>query len=498
MDSPPGHITEMETFLPQDGTRRESNKYKVAIVPTKIRDEAVQLNHLDNKDFWDPFKERKLAHPVTDGETLTHLLKASLGTGILSMPYAFKKAGLTGGIFLTILVAVICTHCSYVLVQCGHVLYRRTRVTSMSFADIGEVAFAKGPTWARKYAKFARISILVCLFLAYFGTCSVYTVIIAKNFEAVISTKMGADSPDIRVYISACLIPLVLLSWVPNLKYLAPFSFIANILMGTGLGITFYYIIMFGLNAPSKMPQLASFHDMPEFFSITIFAIEAIGVVMPLENNMQTPNHFVGLCGVLNQGMGGVTMVYILLGFLGYLKYGEFTKDNITLNLPSGELFPQIANIAIGVAVFCTFGLQFFVCLEIVWNGVKDHFSKQQKIMEYIVRSVLVVSAVGIAVAVPQIGPFVGLIGAFCFSLLGLILPVVIEFITYWDVGFGTGNWKVWKNILVLIFGVFALYFGTETSIKQILEAYSPAPLSVTLNNTLSLNTSTVTAASVQ
>jgi hypothetical protein len=45
---------------------------------------------------------------------------------------------------------------SFFQVQCGHVLYRRTKVTSMSFADIGEVAFAKGPAWGRRYARFAR------------------------------------------------------------------------------------------------------------------------------------------------------------------------------------------------------------------------------------------------------------------------------------------------------------------------------------------------------
>lgn len=50
-------------------------------------------------------------------DTLTHLLKASLGTGILAMPKAFKSAGIVSGVFFTILVAVVCTHCSYVLVS---------------------------------------------------------------------------------------------------------------------------------------------------------------------------------------------------------------------------------------------------------------------------------------------------------------------------------------------------------------------------------------------
>lgn len=60
--------------------------------------------------------------------------------------------------------------------------------------------------------------------------------------------------------------------------------------------------------------------------------------VMPLENSMKTPQHFIGICGVLNQGMGGVTLVYIMLGFLGYLKYGDITKGSITLNLPTEEM----------------------------------------------------------------------------------------------------------------------------------------------------------------
>lgn len=66
--------------------------------------------------------------------------------------------------------------------------------------------------------------------------------------------------------------------------------------------------------------------------------MEAIGVVMPLENQMKTPQSFVGICGVLNQGMSGVTLIYMLLGFLGYLRYGAETQGSITLNLPIEEM----------------------------------------------------------------------------------------------------------------------------------------------------------------
>ena len=64
-----------------------------------------------------------------------------------------------------------------------------------------------------------------------------------------------------------------------------------------------------------------------------------VGVVMPLENSMKTPQHFVGICGVLNKGMSGVTLIYILLGFLGYVRYGDSTLGSITLNLPIEEMY---------------------------------------------------------------------------------------------------------------------------------------------------------------
>lgn len=48
---------------------------------------------------------------------------------------------------------------------------------------------------------------------------------------------------EIRIFIIALLIPLIVMAWVRNLKYLAPVSMVANVFMGIGLGITFYYLV---------------------------------------------------------------------------------------------------------------------------------------------------------------------------------------------------------------------------------------------------------------
>ncbi|XP_023165259.1 proton-coupled amino acid transporter-like protein pathetic [Drosophila hydei] len=450
---------EMEQFLPGDGT----NKYKIQ--PRKSDAEQA----LANNDF-DPFTMRENEHPTTDNETLTHLLKASLGTGILGMPFAFMYSGLVMGIIATIFTAFICTHCSYVLVKCGHKLYYKTRRTKMTFAEIAEAAFQKGPKSLRGFAPVAKFSILFGLFLTYFGTCSVYTVIVAKNFEQVLVHWLGRDIEP-RVIICIMLVPLILIAWVPNLKYLAPVSMVANVFMGLGLGITFYYLVQD--LPPIEERSLFTLSTLPAFFSITIFAMEAIGVVMPLENNMKTPKNFLGICGVLSQGMSGVTLIYMLLGFLGYLRYGNETGESITLNLPIEEWPAQAVKVLIALAVYCTFGLQFFVCLEIVWDAIKERCTKRPIFVNYVLRTVLVTAAVVLAISVPTIAPFMGLIGAFCFSILGLIFPVIIELVVHWDSGFGPGNWILWKNIIIMLCGVGALIFGSLSAIQDIMKVYS-------------------------
>lgn len=49
--------------------------------------------------------------------SLAHLLKSSLGTGILAMPMAFKNSGLLFGAIGTLVVGFLCTHAVHILVS---------------------------------------------------------------------------------------------------------------------------------------------------------------------------------------------------------------------------------------------------------------------------------------------------------------------------------------------------------------------------------------------
>ncbi|XP_065213445.1 proton-coupled amino acid transporter-like protein pathetic isoform X2 [Planococcus citri] len=456
----------------------EETVHKICVAPAKKEMETI---HLDGSTKpYDPFDERRLKNPTTDMETMTHLLKASLGSGILSMPYAFKCAGLSMGLLATVLTAFICTYCSYILVKCAHSLYFRVKIHTMSYADVAEVAFANGPAAVRPYSKFSRVMVMIALFVSYFGAVSCYTVIAGENFQEVIEhyTKVNIN---IRYYIASVLPILLPLAFIPNLKALVPFSFAANVLIVLGLGITVYFLI-FGTAQEVAIRYLPEkWADLSFTFSITVFAMEAIGLMMPLENNMKNPTHFTGICGVLNRGMTVVSLIYIIIGVIGYLKFGDRVAANITKNLPIEHIVAQVAKVSIGVSVLLSYVLQFFVCLEILWNLIKDYCAKSERLYNSLCRIGLVFFSVLLAVAIPTIGPFASLIGALCFSFLGIIFPVFIDVVTYWEKQ--SKSTLLLRSAPVLLFGVLALCFGTYTSMLDIIDLYSGKNLNTTMAN---------------
>lgn len=52
---------------------------------------------------------------------------------------------------------------------------------------------------------------------------------------------------------------------------------------------------------------------------------------------MTTPKSFGGYCGVLNIGMTVIVILYIAMGFFGYIKYGPEAGGSVTFNLPQDE-----------------------------------------------------------------------------------------------------------------------------------------------------------------
>lgn len=275
-----------------------------------------------------------------------------------------------------------------------------------------------------------------------------------------------------RLYILTLIPAVLLLGQVRNLKFMVPFSIVANLSMMTGFALTLYYIFN-DIKIPSHVKPIASIEQLPSFFATVLFAIEGIGVVMPVENSMKNPHHFLGCPSVLNITMTIVVSLYTVLGVFGYLKYTEDIKGSITLNIPTEDILGQAVKLLIALAVLFTYGLQLFVPMDIMWRAVKEKCShKYQGLCHTVMRICISIFTICVALLVPELEPFISLVGSIFFSILGITIPAVVETISCWDGHLGRGKWRFWKNSTLVIFSLLALIFGSWISISDIIKLY--------------------------
>ncbi|CAH1366375.1 proton-coupled amino acid transporter-like protein CG1139 [Tenebrio molitor] len=450
----------------EDVSRKNGKNYMVEMNDLKKAEEAT--------GEYEPYLHRDVEHPTTNAETLLHLLKGSLGTGILSMPLAFYHSGYLVGIICTIVIGGICTYCIHMIVEAEYELCRRKKLPSLTYPATAELALLEGPSFFQKCAPYAVHIINVFLLIYQMGACCVYTVFIAENVKHVADEYI--DKLDVKIWMLVFLLPLILINYIRNLKFLAPFSTVANFITIASFGIILYYLIKADMTF-EKRNVGGNIADFPLYFGTVLFALEAIGVIMPLENEMKTPKAFKGPCGVLNIGMISIVVLYVGMGLLGYLAYGSDVKDTITINLSQEDILAQVAKVMLAIAIYITHPLQLYVAIDIIWNeylAARFEKCRYQVFYEYVVRTSLVLITFALAVAIPKLDLFISLFGAFCLSALGLAFPAIIQTSTFWYTlnGF-KGKLIIAKNGCIVLFGFVGLIVGTYTSLQKIVEYFN-------------------------
>jgi len=413
-----------------------------------------------------PLQENGRSHPkISNTDAIIHLLKGNVGTGILAMPDAIKNSGLIVGNVGLVFMGVICVHCMHLLVCNSQELSARTGAAYLTYSEVSYTSFLTSDhAILRRSAKAARIVTDVFLCITQLGFCCVYFVFISQNFQQVLESYFGLV--DYRVYMAVTLLPMLVLVSVRNLKYLSPVSMFANLLQFTGLGITFYYLLM-DIPQVSERKYVASLAQFPLYFGTAIYAFEGIGVVLPLENQMKTPGDMKGWNGVLNTAMTMVACLYIAVGFFGYLKYGENVVGSITLNLPSDELLATLVKVMMALAIFFSYAIQFYVPVDIINSYIQERISPDKHLkVEYLIRLGLVLFTFSLAAAIPKLDLFISLVGSVSSSTLALMAPSIIDTVT---AGQDCSRLRLLKNSLIFLFGFIGFATGTYVSISNII-----------------------------
>ncbi|EPB80052.1 transmembrane amino acid transporter protein [Ancylostoma ceylanicum] len=359
---------------------------------------------------------------ISPDQALVHMVKVMMGTGMLSLPLAFKHSGL----------------------------------------------------WV----------VNVNMFLAQFGFCCVYFVFMADNLKQFFDQTSNIHISQAG-WIALLLVPIMGLCTIRELKALAPLAAIANVVYLVAVCIVLQQL--FQIERPTwSLPAVGNWSTLPLFFGTVMFAFEGVAVVtfgepkywshsyaqvLPIENQMDEPLHFITNNGVLNTSCLLVLVLYMTVGFFGYLRFGDGIMDTLTLNLPQTNFY-QAIKLMFVACILVSYPLQFYVPMERIekWIKRKVAIERQEKLI-YGARMGGVICTCLVAELIPHLALFISLVGSVAGTSLTLVFPPMIELLCSYSKDSLT-PWIWIRNISLMLFAVFGFATGTYASLVQIVEAF--------------------------
>ncbi|XP_065202144.1 proton-coupled amino acid transporter-like protein pathetic [Planococcus citri] len=385
---------------------------------------SAEIHRAEKSVSYDPHDYGNENQPTIFWGPVCHFFKSIVGTGILALPYAFQSVGYAIAIPGTLLVGFIYTHILHTLMNVEYELCKILKTPQLTFAGVLQHAFELGPKPLRKFAPAAKFF----LYFNYVVNGSMYNacflVMIAENLKNISSYYYNVDY-SMTTILSVVIIPLLVLGLVRRLKFLVPLSAVTTAFNF----INIFLILYLSWNPPNVTDQPKAFNDVyefPPFFGIVLGALSSTGIVIPLKNDMKTPRKFASLFGVLNVTLVGVTILYMVFGFLGYSKYGSQIQPNILANLPADNNLTLLVLVLYTLAICVSYTLFVYVAFDTIHSNIPLSEIKHRRIIiEYAVRLGLTILPYFIAIAVPNFKILVSIGGVISILIDVGVLPFV-------------------------------------------------------------------------
>jgi len=163
------------------------------------------------------------------------------------------------------------------------------------------------------------------------------------------------------------------------------------------------------------------------------------------------------------------------MAILGYLMYGDDVKSQVTLNLPEGKISSKLAIYTTLINPFSKYALMVTplataVEERLLTAGSDSGCRGSKRSVKVLVRTLLVVSTVVVALAVPFFGHLMALVGSLLSVMAAMLLPCIFYLKIFGVARCSRAEVALIATIIVL--GSVVAAAGTYASVKKIVLDY--------------------------
>ncbi|KAK7576708.1 hypothetical protein V9T40_012994 [Parthenolecanium corni] len=425
----------------------------------------------DNEPY-DPHDYCEAEESTSLWDSVNLLVIVGAGPIIFSLPSTFIRAGYLLGSVLMICLILLYAYNMHLVVWTEYEICKIKRVPNMSYPETLYCAFKMGPLWVRPMAPVARCLLCSTQKMIWFGHGHYSYAFICRYLQIAIENFGGARVNE-AILSPVLIIPLVLLCWIPNLKYLASFSKIANIANMIAIIIVLYYVLSDPLPWLSLRP-FGNYEDVPQFLGAILLSMKTAGILMSIKNQMKRPGEFDGEYGVLMKSYLPIALLYPCFSLICSFKYGSSLEFSVLENLPK-QFFTNLAFVLATLAYMLQFPLILYVPFDLIWNHMlKDGKKKIRapKFWELTLRTVLVLLSYVLSASVSNVTIFVAVCGTIASSIDSFLLPAIMQTLVLWK----TCQSKtifcciLARNTFTLVIGVVLIVSGVFDCFYQIIK----------------------------
>ncbi|KAK7465722.1 hypothetical protein VKT23_005693 [Stygiomarasmius scandens] len=250
----------------------------------------------------------------TFGQTLFNSIAILLGIGMLSEPLAFSYAGWITGTFLIIIYGFISCYTAKLLAR---IIMADPRLRS--YADVGRKAFGPRST--------VIISVMFCLEL--FAVSVILVTLYADSLHAIMP-QYSSDTYKVwglLLLIPTVFLPLSLLSYTSILGIVSTVMMVVVILID---GFTKQEPPGSLLHPSTTSITIDNWKNLGLAYGLFMAGFSGHAVIPSLARDMANPEHFDQM---INWAFVVATTIYTLVGYAGYLMFGNEVSEEISMDL---------------------------------------------------------------------------------------------------------------------------------------------------------------------